>query len=123
MRLPELYIMQAELIARTGGSAALAIAPINLMRSKRTNPVLAQIPVPASNEELLDIIFKEYINELILENGSEFYASFRFMKEGKTYMEVMKAGSFVFDKTKLQWPIPNNEMINNPLIEQNPGQK
>jgi len=115
--------MQAELIARTGGSAALAIAPINLMRSKRTNPVLAQIPVPASNEELLDIIFKEYINELILENGSEFYASFRFMKEGKTYMEVMKAGSFVFDKTKLQWPIPNTEMINNPLIEQNPGQK
>ncbi len=123
MRLPELYIMQAELIARTGGSAAQAIAPINLMRSKRTNPVLAQIPVPASNEELLDIIFKEYINELILENGSEFYASFRFMKEGKTYMEVMKAGSFVFDKTKLQWPIPNTEMINNPLIEQNPGQK
>jgi starch-binding outer membrane protein, SusD/RagB family len=46
-----------------------------------------------------------------------------FMKEGKTYMEVMKAGSFVFDKTKLQWPIPNSEMVNNPLIEQNPGQK
>ncbi|MDP3436218.1 MAG: RagB/SusD family nutrient uptake outer membrane protein [Bacteroidales bacterium] len=123
MRLPELYLMQAELIARTGGSNAQAIAPINLMRSKRTVPELAQLTVPATKEELLDIIFKEYINELILENGTEFYASFRFEKEGKTYMEVMKAGSFVFDKTKLQWPIPNNEMLNNPLIEQNPGQK
>ena len=123
MRLPELYIMQAELTARTGGSNAQAIAPINLMRSKRTVPALAQLAVPATKEELMDIIFKEYINELILENGTEFYASFRFEKEGKTYMEVMKAGSFVLDKTKLQWPIPNNEMINNPLIEQNPGQK
>jgi hypothetical protein len=123
MRLPELYIMQAELIARTGGSNAQAIAPINLMRSKRTVPVLPQLTVPTTKEELMDEIFKEYIRELILENGSEFYASFRFEKEGKTYMEVMQAGSFVFDKTKLQWPIPNTEMINNPLIEQNPGQK
>ena len=123
MRVPELYIMQAELIARTGGSNADAIAPINLMRSKRTIPALPQLAVPATKEEVLDEIFKEYIRELILENGSEFYASFRFMKEGKTYMEVMKGGSFVFDKTKVQWPIPNSEMINNPLIEQNPGQK
>lgn len=123
MRLPELYLMQAELIARTGGSNADAIAPINLMRSKRTNPILPQIAVPASKEELMEIIFKEFVNELILENGTEYYASFRFNHEGKTYMEVIKGGSFVFDKTKLQWPIPDKEIINNPLIEQNPGQK
>lgn len=123
MRLPELYIMQAELIARTGGTSAQAIAPINLMRSKRTNPVLAQLAAPATNADLLDVIFKEYINELILENGTEFFASLRFQKDGKSYMEVIKGGSFVLDKTKIQWPIPNNEMINNPLIEQNPGQK
>ncbi len=123
MRVPELYIMQAELIARTGGSIAQAIAPINRMRSMRTVPVLPQLAVPANQEDLLDEIFKEYIRELIIENGSEFYASFRFQKEGKTYMEVIKGGSFVFDKTRLQWPIPNNEMINNPLIIQNPNQK
>lgn len=122
MRLPELYLMQAELIARTGGTIADAIAPINLMRSQRTNPVLPQLDVPASKEELMDVIFKEYIKELILENGTEFFASLRFAHEGKTYMETIKGANFVFDKTKLQWPIPNDEMINNPLIEQNPGQ-
>jgi len=123
MRLPELYIMQAELIARTGGSISNALAPINLMRSKRSNPVLPQIMAPATLDELMEIIFKEYVNELILENGAEYYASLRFNHEGKTYMEVIKGGSFVLDKNKLQWPIPNEEIQSNPLIEQNPGQK
>lgn len=123
MRVPELYLMQSELIARTGGSNAQAIAPINVMRSKRTNPILPQVVAPTNKDELMDIIFKEYINELIIENGTEFYTSLRFQKNGKTYLEEIKGSDFVFDKTKLQWPIPNSEMINNNLLEQNPGQK
>lgn len=123
MRLPELYLMQSELIARTGGSNSQAIAPINIMRSKRSNPVLAQITVPASKEELMDIIYKEYIKELIVENGTEFYASLRFLKNGKTYLEIVKGSNFVLNKEKLQWPIPNNEILNNTLVEQNPSQK
>lgn len=122
MRLPELYILQSELRARTGSSNADAIAPINLMRSKRTYPVLPQIETPATKEELMDIIFKEYIKELIMENGTEFWISLRFQKNGKTYMEEIKGPDFVFDKTKLQWPIPDNEMTNNELMVQNPGQ-
>lgn len=123
LRLPELYIMQAELLARTGASSAEAIAPINLMRSQRVNPVLPAIPTPATSEELYDIIFQEYVKELILENGAEFFASIRFQKDGRPYMEAIKGGSFSMEYERLQWPIPNAELLVNPLIEQNPLQK
>ena len=119
MRLPELYIMQAELIARTGGSSAEAIAPINTMRAKRTHPVLPPVPVPVSAQDLMDAIFWEWICELIYENGSEFYASIRFEKNGKKQMELAREAygiadfSFADRKDWLQFPIPGGEMNNN----------
>ncbi len=126
MRVPELYIMKAELLARTGASEADAIAPINEMRAKRTNPVLEALPTPANDQEMWDMIFQEYVKELILENGCEWFASLRIKKNGVTYMEHMKEGSgYVFDGTILQWPIPKQEMTNNKAIAgmQNPGQE
>ncbi|GHT66649.1 hypothetical protein AGMMS50239_28440 [Bacteroidia bacterium] len=121
LRLPELYIIQAELLARTGAPLANAIAPINVMRSKRTNPVLPAIPVPTSLDELYDIIFQEYVKELLLENGSEFFASVRFQKNGHPYIEAIKGFSLEYER--LQWPIPNAELLVNPAAEQNPLQK
>ncbi|MDR2385898.1 MAG: RagB/SusD family nutrient uptake outer membrane protein [Tannerella sp.] len=123
LRLPELYIMQAELLARTGATTAQAIAPINVMRSKRTFPLLPPLSVPASQDELYEIIFREYVKELLLENGAEFFASVRFQKDGHPYMEIIKGGSFVMEYERLQWPIPNAELLVNSLIEQNPLQK
>lgn len=122
MRLAELYIMKAELIARTGGSIDDAIAPINQLRKKRITPELADLK-PSSKDELMDLIFKEYVCELILENGSEYYAALRFNYNGKRYIEEIKGANIVFDKTKIQWPIPLAEINNNHLIEQNPNQK
>lgn len=122
LRLPELYIMMAELIARTGGTMAESIHYINEMRSKRVEPSLNQISEPLSKSDLMDIIYKEYINELFLENGSELYASIRFYKDGERYINIVKGGNNPFEISKLQWPIPNAEIINNPLVEQNPNQ-
>ncbi len=124
MRLPELYIMQAELRARTGATFAESIAPINALRGKRTNPELDPVPVPQDEETLWEIIFQEYCKELILENGCEYFASLRIYKNGHTFMEEMKGANFHYDKTKRQFPIPNGEMINNRELKgmQNPGQ-
>ena len=124
MRVPELYLIQAELIARTGGTMAQAIAPINTMRGKRTNPALPQVPVPAGLDEFYEILMQEYVKDLFLENGSEFWASIRIPKNGKTYMEVAKEGNatFTYDRTKMQWPIPNAEITNNEHAVQNPEQ-
>lgn len=124
LRVPELYIMKAELLAHTGASPADAIAPINEMRAKRTNPVLAALPVPANEQEMWDFIFQEYVKELFFENGCEYWASLRIPKDGTTYMQHIKGADFTFDQTKMSYPIPNSEMINNPALEgmQNPGQ-
>ena len=125
MRVPELYIMKAELLAHSGASYKDAIAPINEMRAKRTNPVLDPLPTPANEQEMWDFIFQEYVKELILENGCEYWASLRIKKDGVTYMEHIKGADYTHNQTKLQYPIPNDEMINNPQVEgmQNPDQE
>jgi hypothetical protein len=89
-RYPELYLMQAELRARTNASIASSIEPINTMRSKRTNPVLPQLAVPGSRDELMDLIFKEYCLELYMENGSEWFASLRFKKNNQPMLYALK---------------------------------
>lgn len=120
-RYSELYLMKAELLARTGASIAQSIAPINEMRSKRTTPVLAALN-PESQTELMDLIFKEIVMETFLENGSEFYASVRFQKNGKPWIVTIKNGT-ALQINKMCKPIPAAEIINNPLMEQNPELK
>jgi starch-binding outer membrane protein, SusD/RagB family len=120
-RYPELLLLKAELLARTGAPIAQAIAPINLMRSKRTNPVLPALN-PASQDELMDMIFKETVMELVLENGSEFFASLRFQKNGQPYIVDIKSGK-PLEWNKVCWPIPDAEMVNNQLMVQNPDLK
>ncbi|MGY0408585.1 MAG: RagB/SusD family nutrient uptake outer membrane protein, partial [Polaribacter sp.] len=117
-RYPELYIMKAELLARTGASIVDAIAPINTMHSKRTNPSLPALN-PSTQQELMDMIFKEYFLETFLENGSEFFAALRFGTAGKPWIETIKDGK-VLQENKICYPIPNAEMLNNQLMVQNP---
>lgn len=116
-RLAELYLMQAELRARTGATIAESIAPINTLRAGRTNPTFSPLN-PGSREELMDLIFKEIFLELCFENGSEFFASLRFQTNGQPWIEVIKG--MELEENKICWPIPNTEMVNNLLMEQNP---
>lgn len=120
-RYPELYLMQAELKARTNESIASCIEPINTMRSKRTNPVLASLPVPASREELMELIFKEYCLELYMENGSEWFASLRFKKNNLPILYLLKPDITPVDANKHCWPIPSTETTTNKQIKPNPG--
>lgn len=117
-RYPELYILKAELLARTGASIDDAIAPINTMRSMRTNPILETLN-PTSEQELMDLIFKEYSLETFLENGSAYFASLRIKNtNGVLWMEGLKGISL--ELNKICYPIPPEEMLVNKVIEQNP---
>lgn len=120
-RYPELLLMQAELRARTGASITEALAPINTLRNNRINPVLPQIPAPATREELMDIIFKEYCLELFVENGSEWFASLRFEKAGKPWFYTLKPDLAEVSSEKYCWPIPSVETSVNNQIKPNPG--
>ncbi|MEP4743256.1 MAG: RagB/SusD family nutrient uptake outer membrane protein, partial [Flavobacteriaceae bacterium] len=117
-RFPELYIMRSELLARTGASIAEAIAPINTMRSIRTNPILPSLN-PTNQQELMDAIFLEYFFEIFLENGSEFYASLRFdTANGSPWIETTKGGKSLIVNS-ICFPIPPSEMLANRLMIQN----
>ncbi len=120
-RYPELYLMQAELRARTNKSLEESIAPINTMRSKRTNPVLDPLPVPTSREELMELIFKEYCLELYMENGSEWFASLRIKKNNQPIIYLLKPDVQVIDENLYCWPIPSTETSTNSKIKPNPG--
>ncbi|MEI3422885.1 MAG: RagB/SusD family nutrient uptake outer membrane protein [Butyricimonas faecihominis] len=120
-RYPELLLMQAELRARTGATIAEALAPINTLRNNRTNPVLSQIPEPATRNELMDIIFKEYCLELFVENGSEWFASLRFEKDGNPWFKTLKPDVSDVSTNKYCWPIPAVETNVNSQIKPNPG--
>lgn len=122
-RYPELLLMQAELRARTGASLEDAIAPINLMRSKRSNPQLLQLSAPDSEEELMELIFKEYCLELYAENGSDWLASLRIQKNGQPWFKSLKPDIDTDQITSdlCCWPIPTTETTVNYQIKPNPG--
>ncbi len=120
-RYPELYLMQAELRARTGASIASSLEPINTMRSKRTNPVLPALSVPATKDELMFLIFKEYCLELYMENGSEWFATLRFEKDGKPMLYHLKPDLKEITTDNYCWPIPSTETSTNQFIKSNPG--
>lgn len=118
-RYAELYLMQAELKARLNPNDIQgALSPLNEMRSKRTNPVMPALTA-ANQDELMEVIFREIVNELLLENGSEYFASLRFMKDGKPMIYTLKPEVNVTEN-KYCWPIPSDEMKNNQKMEQNP---
>lgn len=123
LRLVELYIMKAELLARINpNNLADAIAPINEYRAKYTDPQLSPLDIPKNYEVLMEDIFKEYVVALFMENEAAWFASIRIKTEGDTWLKKLKGNEMSYTKNQYCWPIPNDEIIahTNP-IAQNPG--
>lgn len=123
-RFAELYIMKAELLARTNPlDISGALAPLNEMRANYTNPVMDAITGITTHEQLMDAIYKEYVVTLFMENESSWFASLRFEKDGKPWINTLKP-EVNFNENHYCWPIPDREIMahSNP-IEQNPELK
>ena len=121
-RFPELYLMKAELLARTNPSDIDgALAPLNEIRSRYTNPVLPPVTGITTHQELMDAIFKEYVVTLFMENETPWFASLRFEKDGKPWIHTLKP-DVSFSENQYCWPIPDAEIkAHTNKIEQNPG--
>lgn len=121
-RYAELYIMKAELLARTNPSDIQgALQPLNDMRARYTNPVMAAITDVTTYEELMDAIFKEYVVTLIMENESPWFASLRIEHEGRPWIHTLKP-DVNFSSNQYCWPIPDDEIrAHSNVIDQNPG--
>lgn len=122
LRYAELYLMKAELLARTNPSDINgALAELNKMRQSYTNPVLAPVTGINNHQELMDAIFKEYVVTLIMENETPWFASLRFEHDGKPWIRTLKP-DVDFSENQYCWPIPDAEIIaHSNKIDQNPG--
>lgn len=122
MRKAELYLMKAELLARTNPNDIQgALAPLNEMREKYTNPVMAPVTGINTHEELMDAIFKEYVVTLFMENETPWFASLRFEHDGKPWINTLKP-DVSFSSKQYCWPIPDDEIkAHTNKIDQNPG--
>ena len=103
-RIAEMHLIRAESNFREGTALGLApLAEINALRARSGAAALT-----ALNEDLL---FNERQLELAFEG-------FLVQDYKRTQRSV---GSLAFDANALVFPIPQNEMDTNPLMEQNPG--
>lgn len=122
LRYAELYLMKAELLARTNPSDITgALAELNKMRQSYTNPELSPVTGINNHQELMDAIFKEYVVTLLMENETPWFASLRFEHEGRPWIRTLKP-DVDFSENQYCWPIPDSEIIAHlNKIDQNPG--
>ena len=115
LRLSEVYLIQAEALARSGASLEAAKAPLEAVRARAFGE--PQPSAATTIDELLEEIYAEIILELSFENGSEWFAGIRFDK-------IMDIKATVMSENQYILPIPLDEIeANNQLSfrDQNPG--
>lgn len=112
LRASELYLIRAEARQKTGDAIG-ALADLNALRSKRGVEALSGI----SGNSLLEAV----LNERRIEFALEGHRWFDLKRNGMT---ISKAGSFEpvpYTDYRILAPIPQDEIILNDLLENNPG--
>lgn len=121
LRWAEIYLMKAELVLRTGGDESLAFEIVNIIRDRAKAKAIEQ---PANTQGMYDLVYTEYVKELLAENGESYYASIRFKDdEGKEKIYGIVPGRTIASSDKFVYPIPYTEMLENGALEghQNPS--
>lgn len=118
-RLAEMYLIRAECRAQLGEIAA-ALADLNMIRQRAGLPVLS-----ADQQDkytLLNAILKERQVEFFTEQGHRWFDLKR-MGAIDTVMtiETPAKGGGIWNATKRLWPIPKEEIVQDPNLYQNPG--
>lgn len=113
MRLAEVYLIKAECQARLN-LLTEAEATLNIIRNRAYNGA-APVLVYTTQEELLDLIFDEYIRELCFEAGTVWTTAIRYGKVEELKPDVTSSNQYIM-------PIPLLELQTNSLFgDQNPG--
>lgn len=117
MRLAQVYLMKAEAMARSGASIEDCLEAINVLRLRSANTTIDANDV-VNRQMLMDIIFEEILLEMGCENGYEYSAGLRFMRNGKPRIHDIKGD---FENTNYILMIPMDELEFNIYSDQNPG--
>jgi starch-binding outer membrane protein, SusD/RagB family len=114
IRYAEVLLNLAEALARTNGLDTRAVALLNAVR-KRSDP--ATTLAPSSQQELIDMILIERRIELL----GEGFRSRDLMRLGMGFPAKGTAQAVATTDNQYIWPIPQNEILVNRIIAQNPG--
>ena len=124
-RYTEAFLFYAEAACQAeNGPSALALERLNMVKRRAygyspnaASPV--DYPTGMSKEEFVDTVLKERAYEFMLERRRWFDLK----RTGKAKAAFAAVGKNLIDQ-RLLWPIPENEINNNPAIsqaDQNPG--
>lgn len=124
-RFTEAFLFYAEASCMAEGSpSALALERLNMIKRRAYgyDPGVASpvdYPSGMSKDQFRDVVLKERSYEFLIERRRWFDLK----RTGKVKSEFAKNGRNIIDE-RLLWPIPENEINNNPAInqeDQNPG--
>lgn len=113
IRISEVYLIRAEARARQNKNAE-AQADLTTLR---TNRGLAAVPATTTGAALIDLVFQERRVELNLE-GHRF---FDFKRRGLAIPKPAPLVAIPYADFRILAPVPQAQVILNPLIKQNPG--
>ncbi|WP_256006066.1 RagB/SusD family nutrient uptake outer membrane protein [Pedobacter deserti] len=116
-RLSEIYLMQSEAIARSGGDLNLAKTQLKAVMTRAGVTNFSAVDGSATANELCKEIYYEYVRSLIGEDGQAYWALLRF-----PLAKVTELRPTITSVNQYILPIPKTEFVSNPAIgDQNPG--
>lgn len=134
LRYADVLLLEAEAIVRSGGSLADAVALINQIRTRARfsteDGTEAATPANldatgADQATVLDWIFEERRRELAFEEGHRWWDLRRRHMAGEIDLTTWDFGTissdFKFEEYNLYFPLPPNEVVENPNMTQNDG--
>lgn len=116
LRLAEQYLIRAEARLMREDITG-AIADLDIIRIRAGLEPVALINPSIGRDELLTMILEEKKRELFTEWGHRWLDLKRTGKAG----EILGAGDPLWQETDVLYPIPEDELIKNPNLSQNPG--
>lgn len=122
MRLPQVYLMKAEALLNQGAPVDQVIDIINIFRARSENDLLTEAEISGNRDLLREKLVEEYVLELGLENGCEYFAMVR--NRGLDGHRILRKFNYNYvDDMQLAYPIPHDEsarddgaVVQNPLF-------
>lgn len=118
MRLAQMHLLRAEAMVYTGGAAKDVIDELNVLRLRSGNALLKAADYP-TRDLLMDIVFDEWVREIGMENGSEYFVAIRMVKSGGK-RKISEYNPNYEQDIQLNLPIPQEELQYNLLMKQSP---
>jgi hypothetical protein len=116
-RLSEVYLMQAEAIARSGGNLSTAKTILQTVMSKAGVTNFTAVNSAVTPADVQVQIYYEFARNFVGEDGIEWMALLRL-----PFATVQQIRPTIKDKIQYILPVPDGEFQNNPNFgEQNPG--